>query len=137
MLGYVTKALHKFHHDTHSKPQHSPFKFVCLNYGSMVQYAHEPDNSPFLSPSRKTHVQQIVGTFLFILALSTILCSLYSIRFLLPNPNPPRQLIKISPNFLTTLPLILTPPSDILVVAWFYVYSAMHHSSVNQTQKVG
>ena len=77
--GYVTKALHKFHHDIYSKPQHSPFKFVCLNYGYMVQYAPKPDNSPFLSPSRKTHVQQIVGTFLFILALSTILCSLYSI----------------------------------------------------------
>ena len=30
-----------------------------------VQYAPEPDNSPFLSPSGKTRVQQIVGTFLF------------------------------------------------------------------------
>ena len=30
-----------------------------------VQYAPEPDNSPFLPPSGKTRVQQIVGTFLF------------------------------------------------------------------------
>ena len=65
MPGYVSKALHKFHHTPSSKPQHSPFKFVRPNYGYIVQYAPEPDNSPFLSPSGKTRVQQIVGTFLF------------------------------------------------------------------------
>ena len=65
MPGYVSKALHKFYHAPRSKPQHLPFKFVRPNYGSTIQYAPEPYNSPFLSPSGKTRVQQIVGTFLF------------------------------------------------------------------------
>ena len=35
MPGYVSKALHKILHAPHSKPQHSPFKFVRPNYGSV------------------------------------------------------------------------------------------------------
>ena len=65
MPGYVAKALHNIHHTTPSKPQHSPFKCVRPNYGSKVQYAPEPDNSPFLSASGNNHVQQIVGNFFY------------------------------------------------------------------------
>ena len=53
MPGYVANALHKFHHPTPPKSQDSPFKFVRPNYGSTVQYAPEPDNTPLLSPSGK------------------------------------------------------------------------------------
>ena len=75
--------------------------------------------------------------FCFMLVLSTTLCSLHSIHFLLHNKNPPCQLIKTSPNFSTMLPLILTPQSDIMAVRWFYMYTVMHPFSVNQTQIVG
>ena len=56
MTIYVTKVLHKFQHDTPSKPQHSPFKFFCSNYGSKIQYASVSDNLPLLSASSKNRV---------------------------------------------------------------------------------
>ena len=65
MPGYVTNTLHIFRHTTLSKLQYSPFKFIRLNYGSMVQYAPETNISQLLSASGKTCVQQIVGTFLY------------------------------------------------------------------------
>ena len=83
MPGYVTKALYKFHHTTPSKPQQLLFKFVRPNYGSTALYAPEPDISPLLSTSGKFACSKSSELSFITLALSTMPCSLHSIRFLL------------------------------------------------------
>ena len=76
-MGLQTRARHviyeqicaesslTFQHTTPSQPTHSPAKFIPPIYGSKVQYAEQTKQSKPLTPSTKTLLQQVVGTFLY------------------------------------------------------------------------
>ena len=65
MIGYVIRALHRFQHATPTKSQHQPYPHVAINYGTKIQYAAPPDESPLLSAADKTFIQQVTGVFLY------------------------------------------------------------------------
>ena len=65
MPGYVTRALHKFMHTPATRPQHSPHAWNPPNYGATVQYAPDADTSPLLDSKALTHLQNVIGTFLY------------------------------------------------------------------------
>ena len=65
MPGYAEKALRRFGHPTPSKPQHSPHQCEAPTYGAKIQYAPIDPNLPLLPPKKLTHIQQVVGTFLY------------------------------------------------------------------------
>ena len=79
---YVKEALHKFHHPTPSRPQHSPHQWNPPNYGSTApQLAHQSPESPNLVPPEANTVQQVVVTFLYYARAvnNTVLVALNSI----------------------------------------------------------
>ena len=65
MCHYIPALLHKFFHRSPKKRQDAPHEWPVHSYGEKVQYADFPDNSPVLSPSEITRIQQIVGTLLY------------------------------------------------------------------------
>ena len=65
MPEYIPALLHKFRHRPPKRRQDAPHDWPVHSYSQKVQYANAPDNSPVLSPSEITRVQQIVGTLLY------------------------------------------------------------------------
>ena len=65
MPNYIVKALHKFQHQTPSKPQHAPHAWNKPIYGATRQFAPDADESPKLTPPGVKKVQEIVGTLLY------------------------------------------------------------------------
>ena len=65
MLEYIPALLHKFLHLPPKKRQDAPHEWPVHSYGEKVQYADFPDDSPVLSPSEITRIQQIFGTLLY------------------------------------------------------------------------
>ena len=65
MPNYVIKALKKLEHPVPNKPQHSPHRWIHKTYGQKVHYAPSDDTSDLLSPKETTHIQRIVGSFLY------------------------------------------------------------------------
>jgi hypothetical protein len=67
MPGYMKKALDRFQHNaqTQNRPQHSPHAWQRPQYGRQPQMTPDFDDSAILPPSELTHIQEIVGTFLF------------------------------------------------------------------------
>ena len=65
MPGYVSRALHKFLHTPATRAQHSPHAWIPPNYGATIQYAPDDDTSPRLDSKALTHLQNVVGTFLY------------------------------------------------------------------------
>ena len=63
--GYVRKALRRFQHETPNRQQHAPHKWSPPNYGSKVQCATEPDESPPLDKDEIKRLKEIIGVFLF------------------------------------------------------------------------
>jgi hypothetical protein len=81
MPGYVRAALLRFQHPAPTRRQDAPHSWNQPTYGAKVQYADDPDDGPPLSAQSSTHVQKIVGVFLYYgMAIdSTMLVSLGSI----------------------------------------------------------
>ena len=65
MPGYVQKALQRFSHPPPTKPEKSPHRAVDKQYGVKIQLTEPPDTSAALTPTQKTHIQQIDGTVLY------------------------------------------------------------------------
>ena len=65
MPGYVARALQRFQHSTPTRSEHSPHAWNELKYGAKVQYAADPDSTPFLDAANKQHIQEVLSTFLF------------------------------------------------------------------------
>ena len=65
MPTYIKEALHKFQHPAPSRPQDAPHAWNQPSYGSAVQYADQPDDSPLLPPKSINLVQKIIGTLIY------------------------------------------------------------------------
>jgi hypothetical protein len=65
MPGYVEAALHKFQHPAPTRPEDSPHAWNQPTYGAKIQYAKALDTSPCFSAKETTHIQQIIGSFLY------------------------------------------------------------------------
>ena len=65
MPKYMGWALAQFNHPMPDKPQHQPHQHAIPMYGATVQYAKPKDTSQRLSPSKKKHIQEVIGTFLY------------------------------------------------------------------------
>ena len=65
MLTYVTATLKRFNRAQPRKPQDQPYPHIKTIYGAKAQYAKDADTSSPLSPSDKTIVQEVTGTFLY------------------------------------------------------------------------
>ena len=66
MPGYVERALQRFQHTTApTRHEPSPHAWNQPQYGAKIQYTQMPDETPFLNAANKTHVQMVLGTFLF------------------------------------------------------------------------
>jgi Reverse transcriptase (RNA-dependent DNA polymerase) len=65
MPGYVEKALQRFTHPPHQKPEHSPHPWTQPDYGAKIQYTTPEDTSDPLDQHGIKRLQEIVGTFLF------------------------------------------------------------------------
>ena len=51
MKDHIANILVKFDHPFLSKPQHSPYRHAPIVYGSKIQYAAGPDDTPSLDAS--------------------------------------------------------------------------------------
>jgi hypothetical protein len=65
MPGYVTKQLTKYNHPLPKKPVNTPWEPYPIKYGHPIQETLPHDDSPPLSTQNITHIQQIVGSFLY------------------------------------------------------------------------
>ena len=65
MPRYVISTLDKLQHPKPTKPQHSPHRHIPPNYGQQQQFVNPPDKSPKLNEKETTHIQRIVGSFLY------------------------------------------------------------------------
>ena len=65
MPKYVQKILSKLDHPTPSKLRHSPHRWVTKTYGQKVHLAQPEDTSDLLPTEEITHIQRIVGSFLY------------------------------------------------------------------------
>ncbi len=64
MPGYVSKALLRFNHKNPEKIQNSPHPHIIPAYGTKIQYANQPDDSPKLDKEGTKYIQQVAGTLL-------------------------------------------------------------------------
>jgi hypothetical protein len=65
MPGYVEKALDRFQHHAHGRPQHSPHAWQRPQYGKHPQMTPYFEKSTILPQSELTRIQEIIETFLF------------------------------------------------------------------------
>ena len=65
MPGYIKNTLHKFHHSTPTRKQHSPHQWNTPIYGQKQQLVHQTPPLPQLSKQHTTRIQATVGTFLY------------------------------------------------------------------------
>ena len=65
MPQYVQKMLDKLQHPPPKRPQHAPHQWIIKQYGAHSQQTPPPDNTPTLSSTEKTKIQQIVGGSLY------------------------------------------------------------------------
>jgi hypothetical protein len=65
MPHYIPAMLHKFQHARPTKHQGGPHTWTTPSHGTKVQYAPSDDDSPILSPSDITTIQQKIGTLLY------------------------------------------------------------------------
>jgi hypothetical protein len=65
MPHYIPAMLHRFQHPKPAKHQGAPHSWTAPSYGASVQYASLPDDSPILSATKITTIQQKVGTLLY------------------------------------------------------------------------
>ena len=65
MPEYVRKIFEKLEYPTPNKPQRSPHRWTQKTYGQKVHYASPEDTSDQLPDPEITHIQRIVGSFLY------------------------------------------------------------------------
>ena len=65
MQNYVPNALHEFQHPYPKKPQHSPHKWECPNYGTKTQCTKEENSPDILHEQRIKLIQKLVGGVLY------------------------------------------------------------------------
>jgi hypothetical protein len=65
MPHYIPAMLHQFQHQKPAKHQGAPHSWTAPMYGALVQYATPSDDSPILSATKITTIQQKVGTLLY------------------------------------------------------------------------
>jgi hypothetical protein len=89
MLEYVPEALTRFQHAAPKKPQHQPYPHVKPTYGTKVRFAEVNHTSPLLDKTKKTFVQEVIGTFLYYAQCvnSTMLTALGSLATQQANPT--------------------------------------------------
>ena len=109
MPGYVKKALLRFQHVAKGRRQHAPHPWNVPTYGRKVQFA-KTDDSPLAPASAATHVQQVVGTFLYY-GLSLDLAMLVALGTLASQQTAPTE-------------------STMSEVTWFLDYCAAHPNAV-------
>ncbi len=64
-MDYFPKALMQFQHKAPSTPQHQPYPHIKPTYGAAHQYAEASNTLELLSKENKTHIQDVIGTFLY------------------------------------------------------------------------
>ncbi len=65
MPGYVSKALLQFNHKKPEKTQNSLHPHTISAYGTKIQYANQPEDSPKLDKEGTKYIQQVAGTLLY------------------------------------------------------------------------
>jgi hypothetical protein len=65
MPGYVEAALHKFQHLHPTEPEYAPHAWSKPTYGAAIQYATPDASTTKLPPSKRTRIQQIIGTLFY------------------------------------------------------------------------
>ena len=65
MPKYVKQTLEKLQHPIPTKDQHAPHRWIPKTYGKTTHLMQPPDTSQHLTSDETTHIQQIVGSFLY------------------------------------------------------------------------
>jgi hypothetical protein len=65
MPNYIQHSLHNFQHDTPSMPQHAPYPWRSLTFGSKIQLTPPPDNIPLVDKKQIMRTQQVLGTLIY------------------------------------------------------------------------
>ena len=65
MPEYCENARQRFKHDMPKKRQDQPYPHLERKYGAKQQYVEDDDTSPALSKAEKTHVQEVIGVYLY------------------------------------------------------------------------
>jgi hypothetical protein len=65
MPHYIPAMMHRFQHPKPAKHQGAPHSWTAPTYGASVQYATPLGDSPILSTTEITTIQQKVGTLLY------------------------------------------------------------------------
>ena len=65
MPGYCENARQRFKHDMPKKRQDQPYPHLEQKYGAKQQYVEDDDTSLALSKTEKTHVQEVIGVYLY------------------------------------------------------------------------
>ncbi len=93
----MPEALTQFQHAAPKKPQHQLYPHVKPTYGAKVQYAEDDDTSPLLNKTKKTFIQEVIGTLIYNAQCvnSTMLTALGSLATQQANPTV-NTMIKVS-----------------------------------------
>jgi hypothetical protein len=65
MPGHIRAALRKYQHPEPTRPEHAPHQWNPPVYGANTQYVEDTQESPALSPTILTRLQQLGGTILY------------------------------------------------------------------------
>ncbi len=139
MLEYVPEALMRFQHKAPSTPQHQPYPHVKPTYGATHQYAETSNTSELLSKENKTHVQEVIGTFLYYARCvdSSMLSALGTLttQQATTTKNTMKK-IKQFLNYASTNPnAVITYHASNMVIAWHS--NAWYLSKSNARSKAG
>jgi hypothetical protein len=63
--GYIKEALHKYEHAAPTGPEHAPHTWNPPVYGTKTQHVEDENNSPALSATDVSKLQQLTGTLLY------------------------------------------------------------------------
>ena len=112
MPNYILKMLEKLQHNSPTRPQHAPHKWVERQYGSHSQAVHPEDDVPPLSEIQKNYIQRVVDCCLYYERAvdSTILSAVNELSMQQANPTE-RTTAKTKCSLITYIP-IPKPPFD-------------------------
>ena len=107
MDKFVLKTLKKLQHQPSTKKQYAPHKWSKPTYGHNRQFAPPPDASEILDKKETTHVQRVVGSFLYYARAidNTIITALNEIASMQAKPTSKTiEKIKMLLDYLNTYP---------------------------------
>jgi hypothetical protein len=129
----IEAALHRFQNPVPTRHQDSPHQcWIPPNYGATIQLAPLDDDSLALDPDGIPKSNKSLAHCFTMLMLWMPQCSLHWVHRPQRNPMALKPLPRHLPIFLTMLPLIQMQSFGIVPAAWYYTFTAMRPTYLNE-----